>query len=409
MKILKKIKYIVNLLIYVIIIVYSVEILLFIFSSDLQKSLVDIKGKRIEIAKKNNLIFDIRESELVFLEKRKKDKNLSVPFYYSPLFSNTQTFLNAKKNKKFIPFRGPINKRTLSCAEDLNYRIIENDKYGFKNSNSVYEKKIDIILLGGSYAEGFCYTSKNDISGNLSKNNFNTLNLGVATTGPLVSLAVLKEFGHIYKPKNVIFLYYENNNLEMLDWEKKDKNLTNYLKKNYKSNYFKKINEINEFLNSSEIENIALAESKANIKVENIDSVKPYVENLQDILELNIIRNRFKNSFLTKKNKYDLNYFYKIINEMNSETSKWNGNFTLIYVPSWDRFYNKSSKKYHVLNLRETIIEKLIQDDIEVLDLTNYFKKFKNLNEYYPLGYVGHFNKKGYKKIAEIIIKRISN
>ena len=65
-------KYILNFLLYLIIIIYSVEILLFLFTSDLQKSLVNIKGKRIEIAKKNNLTFDARESEVVFFEKRKK-------------------------------------------------------------------------------------------------------------------------------------------------------------------------------------------------------------------------------------------------------------------------------------------------------------------------------------------------
>ena len=47
-------KKILNNLIYIVVVVYSVEILLFIFSSDLQKSLVNIKGQRIKIAKENN-------------------------------------------------------------------------------------------------------------------------------------------------------------------------------------------------------------------------------------------------------------------------------------------------------------------------------------------------------------------
>ena len=59
-------------LIYLAIIIYGVEILLFIFSSDLQKSLVNIHGQRIEIAKKNNLNYDPRDPEEVFLEKKSK-------------------------------------------------------------------------------------------------------------------------------------------------------------------------------------------------------------------------------------------------------------------------------------------------------------------------------------------------
>ena len=403
-------KYIVNFLLYLIVIIYSVEILLFLFSFDIQKSLVNIKGKRIEIAKKNNLTFDPRESEVVFFEKRKKIQDLSVPFYYSLLFSNSKVFKEAKKKNIFIPFRGPINKKTLSCAEDLNYRIIENDKYGFKNSNLIYNEKIDAILLGGSHAEGFCYTSENDIAGNLIKENINTLNLGVATAGPLVSLAVLKEFGPIYKPKNVVYLYYESNNLEILEWEKKDKDLTKYLEKKYTNNYTERIDEINKFLQLIEKETIEKVRVKAEQpEVINVNAVDVYIENAQDILELNILRNKFKNFFLTKKNVYDLSSFYEVINEMQDTTNRFDGKFTFVYIPSWDRFFNNASNLYSVINLRETIIENLKNKNIETIDLTNFFNESENLSNYYPLGYVGHFNEKGYRKIAEVIKERISN
>ena len=31
------------------------------------------------------------------------------------------------------------------------------------------------------------------------------------------------------------------------------------------------------------------------------------------------------------------------------------------------------------------------------------FNKIDNIEQYYPLGFLGHYNSKGYKKIAEII------
>ena len=34
--------------------------------------------------------------------------------------------------KRLFHLGGPINQNSISCAEDLNYKIIENDKYGFK-------------------------------------------------------------------------------------------------------------------------------------------------------------------------------------------------------------------------------------------------------------------------------------
>ena len=39
----------------------------------------------------------------------------------------------------------------------------------------------------------------------------------------------------------------------------------------------------------------------------------------------------------------DLSLFYEIVKKMNSETKKWDGDFTFVYIPSWDRFFNKNS------------------------------------------------------------------
>lgn len=403
-------KKIFNFLAYVIFIIYSVEILLFIFSSDLQKSLVNIKGQRIEIAKKNNLSFDTREPEVVFLEKKKEIKDLSVPFYYSSLFSNFETFIKAKENDELIPFRGPVNKKNLSCAEDLNYRIINNDKYGFKNYNSVYDNEIDVILLGGSFAEGFCYIGEDDIAGNLIKENIQTLNLGVATTGPLVSLAVLKEFAPINKPKNVFYLYYESNSLKVLNWEAKDKKLTKYLNQNHRLNYIQNIDKVRKFLSLAEKESIKIVTAKANQKLEVKNSeIKDIYRSIQDILEIKILKNRLRMLFNFKNEDYDLELLNEIINEMKRETNKHGGKFTFVYIPSWDRFFNSASNLHSIIDLRDEIIENLKKQNINFIDTTDYFSNIKNLKDYYPLGYVGHFNRKGYKKVADILKEKILN
>ena len=59
-------------------------------------------------------------------------------------------------------------------------------------------------------------------------------------------------------------------------------------------------------------------------------------------------------------------------------------------------FYNKRQ-----------IINNLNSKNIKVLDLTDYFNEIDNIEQYYPLGFLGHFNSKGYKKIAEIIEKSL--
>ena len=45
--------------------------------------------------------------------------------------------------------------------------------------------------------------------------------------------------------------------------------------------------------------------------------------------------------------------------------------------------------------------------NIKVLDMTDYFNEIDNIKQYYPLGFLGHYNSEGYKKIAEIIEKSL--
>ena len=127
--------------IYTIIITYSLEILLFLSIPSEQKSIVQIQNERIKIAKKKNLKYDLRSPEQFYLDQKKINSNLAPVFLYAKHFSSFKVFQEAQESNKIIPFRGPINKNSISCAEDLNYKIIENDKYGFKNSNKNYEKK----------------------------------------------------------------------------------------------------------------------------------------------------------------------------------------------------------------------------------------------------------------------------
>ena len=351
--------------IYTIIITYSLEILLFLSIPSEQKSIVQIQNERIKIAKKKNLKYDLRSPEQFYLDQKKINSNLAPVFLYAKHFSSFKVFQEAQESNKIIPFRGPINKNSISCAEDLNYKIIENDKYGFKNSNKNYEKKINSILLGDSYAEGLCVKNQNDIAGNLNKNEINTINFGVTGTGPLVSLAILREFGSTLKPKNIFYLYFEGNDLDDLNYEKNKTNLNKYLDPIYSTNYINRYDEIRLFLKSANQESEILTTNlnlDKPILEENIKSstLNNFTQHLKDILELSNLKNIVRFSILKRQlNTYDLDLFYSIVEKMKLETEKWNGNFNFVYVPSWSRYFTKYTNKDAGLKLKEKILKDL--------------------------------------------------
>lgn len=399
--------------IYTFIIIYSVELLLFFSLPKEQKKMVNIKEEKIRIAKEQNLKYDLRTPKEFYIDQKKINKNLAPNFLYSRHFVDLNIFKESRLNNKIIPFRGPINKKSISCAEDLNYRIISNDKYGFKNSNSVYRKEINTILVGDSYAEGLCVKAKNDIAGNLNKKNINTINFGVAGTGPLVSLAILREYGNYFKPKNVFYLYFEGNDLIDLNFEKKIKNLLNYRDDNFKMHYLDRYSEIKTFLKKANKESedliFKLEKDKDNLKKdEKFQSFKNFSGHLKDILEINNIRNILRFSiFKQQNNTFDLPLFYEIVEKMKLETNNWNGNYYFVYVPSWSRYFTKFTNIDSSINLKDEILEILNSKKIKTIDLTEYFDKTDNLKNYFPLGYFGHYNSSGYERIAEILYNKL--
>ena len=398
---LKKIKI---LLLYLLLIFYSVELLLFTFISGDQKKLVNIHKTRIEKAKEKNIEPDLRTEQVALIEELKKNKNVSTKFYYNINFANLSIFKEKIKNEELIPFRGPINKLTVSCGEDLKYRLINNDMYGFKNPNYIYEKNIDVAILGDSYAEGLCMDENNDTPGHLRNLGINTINLGITGSGPLVSLAVFREYVEIFKPKNVIYFYFEGNDIGELEWEKNKTNLKKYLNNDYKQNHYERKKEIINFLKISEKEVLSFLDNYKN----NVEDKNEFVSHLKDIGELTLLRGALKNIInFNKTNSLDEELFFSILNIMKQNTEKWQGNFILVYVPSWSRYFTKFNEDNLLFAQKEIIIDELQKRNIDYIDLESFFSKEKNKEQYYPLGYIGHFNSKGYKVIADLIKKKI--
>ena len=394
------------IIIYFILIIYTIETLLFLFTPQRIYSMNDLKNKRIEIAKQKGLEFDTRSPKEAFLEISKNDKDLKPKFFYSPIFKFSNIFQIAKKNNDIIPFRGPINSKTLSCAEEGKYNLSKSDKFGFKNSNAIYKKEINTILLGDSLAEGDCQSIENDIAGSLSSRGFSTANFGVTGTSVLVALGIMREFAKEIKPKNFVYMYAEENDLFGLNWSKKDENLMKYLNNEYNVNYLNRYNEIKDYLELSSKETISRI--KSNDKINSKSNFEIFKDNLIDILEVKRIKKLIRYKIFNKKHfETDLDLFFLVVKKMNEEAKRNNSNFIFVYTPTSARYFSVSEQVSPEINqqmkLKKIILDKIRNMDITTVDLTEFFDNVSSVEQYFSLGYFGHFNAKGYKKVAEII------
>ena len=407
---------------YLILIIYSLEFLSLIFLKK-KINLNEISIDKIRNEKTQSIEnFDRRKDFYAFSEEKKKNNQISPSFkfstevlYLSDFEGKIKKFIDYKINlDEKIPFRGPLNRPSLSQNEAGKREIIVNDKYGFKNKNEIYNKNIDIMILGDSFAEGLPFNNSDDIAGRIiAKSRYNAANFGVNGTGPFISLAITKEYASRIKPKNVFYLFYEGNDLRDMMYEEKTF-LKKYLNDDFSQNLFESNDSVSEFLKEYESIFYEILPSKIkNEKIKNdnliIEKI-PFKEKVKDFLELNTLKELLLKSsvFYKKKHNVDYKYFDEIILKMNKEIKKWDGNFYFVYLPSWTSYNNK----YSVANyFQKSKIKKIVENkNIVFVDIDNYFKS-KNVDnlDIFIFGIYGHYTKRGYELIAEKFISIVSN
>ena len=408
----KLIKYFFIGVIYLLVIVYSLELLTTLFLENKHLSNHTLRTNKFK-----SLGFkDFRNNYEAFQEERQKF-DIYPNFRLAEHHLNRQDINNLIKNllKKRetlgykIPLRAPLNKLSLGDNEDGIREIVFNDIYGFANPNSVYKKKIDIMILGDSFAEGIPFDENNNVSGiirNLS--NYNAINLGVSGSGPLVSLAALKEYGNHLKPKKIFYFFYERNDFSDMMAEK-DTFLIKYLE-NFNQNLFNSENEINLFMKEyNSIFELILADKISKIKkvVPNDPdkNQKNLSETISDFFELRNTKKIFLTSPLFSKAKIDYKLFKKILEQMKIEAINLEADLYFVYLPSWNRYKNK----YSLMNyfFKKKVLSYVEKVDMHIIDIDQYIKdkKIKSPIALYNFSLPGHFNKKGYTLISKKIIK----
>ena len=356
----------------------------------IKKNSREINEKKIEIIlKQQGFKYDKRNKMQVYKDEFLKNKNTSVAIA-PKTFNDT--------NKKIHFLSGKSNSYTIGCNENGYYSSYLSDRYGFNNPDETWdEDKIEYLIVGDSFAHGECVSDTNDIGSiirNISKKT--VLNLGYKGNGPLSMLASLKE----YAPnnlKNLLWLYFEGNDLDDLTEELE----INILKKYYTDNNFlqnlknkqsyidKQVDQI--ILDSIKLEDQIYFEAKKNSKLK--------YKILKFIRLDNSKKKFFKRTNKNKKNS--LINLKKILILVKKFTEDKNVNFYFVYLPQYERY----TKKIFWNDNNYNEIKKILHDlNIKTIDINSeIFEIEKEPTSLFPFGMWGHYNEEGYKKIAEKI------
>lgn len=351
---------------------------------------------------KDNKNFDLRSKKDVFDEKIISNPSIVI---------NISPYNHIKNNKlKILPLSGISKSETLHCNELGYYSFFKTDRYGFNNPDEEWNKnKIEFLLVGDSMVHGACVFEPQSIAGNLRRmlnsNTSSVINIGQSGNGPLLEYATYKEYSQIKnKIKNILWFYYEGNDIENLHNELKNNILKKYLESDLYSQNLKH--------KQSEVDLINRDIFKQNVQKLNALEKKYYIEKLLKFIKLTNLRlltfekNNFKKNFYNKNAELPKE-FEIIMRKIKKNADAINAKIFFIYLPDTARYTQNKKDDDDYKNYRK-ILEIISSIGMEILDIKKeVFDKNINPVSLYSSPIFYHYTEEGYyliaKKIKELI------
>lgn len=299
---------------------------------------------------------------------------------------------------KISPLSGVSKKTTLVCNESGEYVIYLSDEHGFNNPAGLYTPgAVDIALIGDSFTHGFCVSAGEDVASRLRRTGKTVINLGYGGNGPLIELAALKEYAERLRPKIVLWMYYEGNDLEDLAVEQQSPIFLNYLDRDFSQNLYERQSDVDRVLVTYLNEQIAEFEKQGAE-----DAQFALNTRLARIVRLYHLREMSKRIFSAPPPSPPPSpLFEEILKEAKARTSSWGGTLYFVYLPAWQRYGTEVD--HENLFHRDRILSTVAGLEIPIIDMHENFNQHPDPLSLFPFRLPGHYVAEGYELVASTI------
>ncbi len=134
-----------------------------------------------------------------------------------------------------VPLAGLADTDTVLCNEWGPYVEFHSDAHGFNNPPTIWSAPSpSTVVVGDSFVVGYCVPGQDQLVHRLEQAlGTPTVNLGMAGNGPLSELAGIREYLPLLEPRDVVWVYYEGNDLDDLAIELTHPVLARYLEPDF--------------------------------------------------------------------------------------------------------------------------------------------------------------------------------
>lgn len=277
------------------------------------------------------------------------------------------------------------------CAPGTEMITYKADRYGFNNPDEVYDRPMDVMLLGDSFVEGFCLPHGKDLASQLRNHGVVTASMGIRGNGPLMELATLGRYGPRLRPRHVVMAFFEGN-----DWRNLDAELTDP--------WLRAALEADADYGSRERAADTIERAKHRLDDLDMDRV--------DVVDLITDTSMLRNFVALHNTAASLGLIYPRIAHERPEfagalerakalTESWGGRFSLLYIPRVDRFAGALASDAPFEPLRRIVLDAAEATGVHVIDLTEAMHRTDAPKRLYAPD--SHFSEAGAEFAAKLV------
>ena len=360
-----------------------------------------LSDTRVRAAVRAGAVFDRRPKIEVIMDARAAGERLypSVhPFMFlgQPLnVSGTPT----------LPLGGLASTPTVLCNESGRYTTFTSDEAGFHNPPIGWTQlsELEVVVVGDSVAEGSCVADGEGFVARLQREFPKTVNLASSGNGPLLELAVIREYLDGRKARFVIWTYFERNDLMELVRERGNPFLEKYLAGGFSQRLVERQTEVQHALTAFVDANLAAEQEgrereKSRPGVEfNVFSLLPNMKQLL-LRAWTVYEERRDGPGPAEEASLDL--YSRILQEAAASVQAAGGQLLFLSLPEFGRYGGVPSSGARA---RQAVLAMARRGGIDVVDIEVEFSGTGDPESLFPFRLDGHYNEAGNRVVAEAV------
>lgn len=297
----------------------------------------------------------------------------------------------------FYPLSMPSRTEVVECNEGGEFLLFQTDEFGFNNPPGlVAEGRADVAVVGESLALGYCAQSGRSTVDLVRRTYPRTLNFAMADSGPLATLASLREYVEPLEPP--IVLWFASEYYAELVYELSDSVLARYFDPSFSQSLVRRQSEVDDAIRSRALPLLAASAREAELELERAES-----RWLLRVLTLPQIRSSL--SLLSSPSPDveppDLSLFERSLKLAQRTVARWGGRLIVVICPNYgDAVHGDDATRRQMLEITHKL-------GVDVVDGAALFDASDDPADLFALRIRSHPNERGHALLAELIVEKL--